>query len=216
MLTPVHSTPLLYRRLCDKNVYTGWCGVDIRYICKTLLCSRCTYQPENYVISTAVVVTWTVNHICRIYEKSHFKIQYLLIDSTMLFRQLIFRKLSPVSSCPVPKRWKKYSTYVIFVPESALRLCLSSSSVKQGMPSLQTLTAHPLFSQPLALGNGLQETRPHLKFPAPLKDELRKAVAVIEARLKQDQKLVSGGDSVERWRRMLQNIFTFNVCNEGN
>ncbi|XP_026763124.2 PX domain-containing protein kinase-like protein isoform X2 [Galleria mellonella] len=76
--------------------------------------------------------------------------------------------------------------------ESVLRLCLSSTSCKHGGPSLLHLLAHPFFSRaPL---NGLtsmhDDERAHLKFPLPIKDELKAAVAQMESRLKSDQKLV--------------------------
>ncbi|CAH2042168.1 unnamed protein product, partial [Iphiclides podalirius] len=74
--------------------------------------------------------------------------------------------------------------------ESVLRLCLSSSSCKHGVPSLEQLLKHPFFTR--ATLNGLTPhwcpTRAHLKFPLPLKEELKKMVAGVEMRLKADQK----------------------------
>ncbi|KAM3960364.1 PX domain-containing protein kinase-like protein [Aphomia sociella] len=76
--------------------------------------------------------------------------------------------------------------------ESVLTLCLSSTSCKHGGPSLQHLLAHPFFSRaPLnGLSSMRDDERTHLKFPLPVKDELKAAVAQMETRLKSDQKLV--------------------------
>lgn len=77
-----------------------------------------------------------------------------------------------------------------------LQLCLSSTSCKHGAPTIDHLLQHPLFAN--ARVNGLSalpphETRIHLKFPLPLKEELKAAVASVEARLKNEQKLVCVG-----------------------
>ncbi|XP_075981462.1 PX domain-containing protein kinase-like protein [Anticarsia gemmatalis] len=89
--------------------------------------------------------------------------------------------------------------------ESVLRLCLSSTSCKHGGPSLDHLLLHPLFVRaPL---NGLSmshnDARTHLKFPLALKEELKAAVAGIEARLKSEQKMVRSAKREVRIQEIL-------------
>ncbi|XP_030030262.2 PX domain-containing protein kinase-like protein [Manduca sexta] len=90
--------------------------------------------------------------------------------------------------------------------ESVLQMCLSSYSCKHGGPTLDQLLQAPLFSG--APYNGLtlgvrDEARPHLKFPLPLKEELRAAAANTEARLKSQQKLVRNAKREVRIQEIL-------------
>lgn len=89
--------------------------------------------------------------------------------------------------------------------EFVLRLCLSSTSCKHGGPSLEDLLLHPLFARaPLnGLSTNHNDTRPQLKFPIALKDELKSAVAAMEARLKNEQKLVRSAKREERIQEIL-------------
>ncbi|XP_032519991.2 PX domain-containing protein kinase-like protein [Danaus plexippus] len=75
--------------------------------------------------------------------------------------------------------------------ESVLRLCLSSASCKQDIPSLDRLLHHPLFTR--ATLNGLAprcDARPHLKFPLNIKEQIKAAVSFVEERMNADQKSV--------------------------
>ncbi|XP_028164734.1 PX domain-containing protein kinase-like protein [Ostrinia furnacalis] len=74
--------------------------------------------------------------------------------------------------------------------ESVLRLCLSRSASKYGALSVEELLCQPLFARaPLNGFLAPDHDRAHLKFPLALKDEIRKAVELVEARLKTEQKL---------------------------
>ncbi|XP_059059022.1 PX domain-containing protein kinase-like protein [Achroia grisella] len=76
--------------------------------------------------------------------------------------------------------------------ESVLRLCISSTTCKHGGPSLHHLLMHPFFYRaPLnGLSSMRDDERAHLKFPLPVKDELKAALTQMESRLKSDQKLL--------------------------
>ncbi|KPJ09584.1 PX domain-containing protein kinase-like protein [Papilio machaon] len=87
---------------------------------------------------------------------------------------------------------------------SVLRLCLSSTSCKHGGASLDDLLHHHFFTR--ATLNGLTprlDTRQHLKFPLPLKDEIKKALACAELRLKADQKLLRSAKREVRIQEIL-------------
>ncbi|KAI8420284.1 hypothetical protein MSG28_008817 [Choristoneura fumiferana] len=85
--------------------------------------------------------------------------------------------------------------------ESVLRICISSASCKHGTQYFDQLLRHPFFTR--ATLNGARAERDHLKFPLPLKDELRNATAVVEARLKADQKLVRSAKREVRIQEIL-------------
>ncbi|XP_013162891.1 PREDICTED: PX domain-containing protein kinase-like protein [Papilio xuthus] len=87
---------------------------------------------------------------------------------------------------------------------SVLRLCLSSTSCKHGGTSLDDLLHHHFFTR--ATLNGLTprpDTRQHLKLPLPLKDEIKKALACAELRLKADQKLLRNAKREVRIQEIL-------------
>ncbi|XP_037962228.2 PX domain-containing protein kinase-like protein [Plutella xylostella] len=87
---------------------------------------------------------------------------------------------------------------------SVLRLCLSSSSCKHGMPTIESLLRHPLFSRPLVMGNGVHsDGATSLRVPSQLKEEIKMAVAVMETRLKAEQKLVRGAKREVRIQEIL-------------
>ncbi|KAJ8717122.1 hypothetical protein PYW08_005521 [Mythimna loreyi] len=89
--------------------------------------------------------------------------------------------------------------------ESVLRMCLSKISCKHGGPTIDNLLQHPFFARaPL---NGLTmvpiNERVHLKFPIALKEELKIAVANMEARLKSEQKMVRSAKREVRIQEIL-------------
>ncbi|XP_068620282.1 PX domain-containing protein kinase-like protein [Battus philenor] len=88
--------------------------------------------------------------------------------------------------------------------EAVLRLCVSSASCKHGGATLDDLLHHPFFTR--ATLNGLTpraDCRTHLKFPLPFKEELKKAIGIVELRLKTDQKLVRNAKREVRIQEIL-------------
>lgn len=74
--------------------------------------------------------------------------------------------------------------------ESVLRLCLSSTACKHGMPYLEQLELHPFFSEGHSISVMLpNNVRPFCKFSNQLKDEMKHAAVNFETRLKEEQKL---------------------------
>ncbi|CAG5058196.1 unnamed protein product [Parnassius apollo] len=90
--------------------------------------------------------------------------------------------------------------------ESVLRLCLSSTFCKHGGISLDHLLKHPFFTRATLNGFTLAshvDSRTHLKFPLPLKEEIKKAIATVELRLKADQKLLRSAKREVRIQEIL-------------
>ncbi|XP_063385804.1 PX domain-containing protein kinase-like protein [Cydia fagiglandana] len=87
--------------------------------------------------------------------------------------------------------------------ESVLQLCISSVACKNARVSgaLEPLLQHPFFTR--ATLNGSRLEAHHLKFPLPLKEELRRAADAVEARLKADQKLVRSAKREVRIQEIL-------------
>ncbi|CAK1584395.1 unnamed protein product [Parnassius mnemosyne] len=90
--------------------------------------------------------------------------------------------------------------------ESVLRLCLSSTFCRHGGVSLHLLLNHPFFTRATLNGFTLAshvDSRTHLKFPLPLKEELKKAITTVELRLKADQKLLRSAKREVRIQEIL-------------
>lgn len=79
------------------------------------------------------------------------------------------------------------------VSVSILKMLLSTTACKQGMPNIDTLLLHSFFNTGSSVSNriAVNETMQcYLKFPHQVKEELQNAARNIEIRLKSDQKLV--------------------------